>query len=84
MLVSGVIGLMIYLYYLFLIFLQTRYLKTAEKFLVMSSLAVILMYSITAYPTIYTSVMYVTLSVFAFALRPLYINTHVEKQNTID
>jgi O-antigen ligase len=72
MLASGIVGLLVYLYFLFLIFRRARFMKTAERFLVTSSIAVVLLYSVTAYPTIYTSVMYVTLSVFAFALKPIY------------
>jgi O-antigen ligase len=72
MLSSGIIGLFLYLYFLYLIFKRKKYLKLPEKFLLTSSIAVILLYSITAYPTIYPNVMYVTFSIFAFALRPLY------------
>jgi O-antigen ligase len=72
MLASGIVGLLGYLYFLYLQFQRIKYLKVAEKFLIASSLAIILLYSITTYPTIYPSVMYVTLSAFAFALRPVY------------
>lgn len=83
MLASGIIGLLLYLYFLYLIFRKARFMKTAERFLVTSSIAVILLYSVTAYPTIYTSVMYVTLSVFAFALKPIYFSSG-EKKNITD
>lgn len=79
---AGVIGLLIYLYFLYLIFKRARFLRLPEKFLLTSSLAVVLLYSITAYPTIYPNVMYVTFSIFAFALKPLYINGFDEKNLT--
>ena len=79
MLASGIIGLTLYLYFLYLIYRRIKYMKTPEKFLVTSSLAVILLYSVTAYPTIYASVLYVTLSVFAFAIKPIYFSYAEEK-----
>jgi O-antigen ligase len=82
MLASGIFGLIVYLYFLYLIFKRNKYLRLAEKFLLTSSIAVILLYSVTAYPTIYTSVMYVVLSIFAFSLRPLYTSA-IEAENIV-
>jgi len=72
MLAAGVIGLALFLYFLYLIFRRLKFLKTPEKFLLTSVIALILLYSVTAYPTIYPSVLYVSLPAFSFALKPLY------------
>ena len=70
---SGIIGLMVYLIFIFSIFKRGNRLEPPEKFLVTGAVFSILMYSVSALPTLYTSLMYLFLSIFAYACLPMRI-----------
>lgn len=70
-LLSGVFGLIVYLIFLLLIYLYSQSFSLPEKYLLQGALLITILYSITAVPTIYFSLMYIILSIFAYAaLKP--------------
>ena len=65
---SGLVGLALYLlFYLCLVLGSCRMRSIAERFLLRGAIALILLYSISTVPTLYYGLLYLCLSVFAFA-----------------
>jgi len=70
-LLTGVFGLIVYLIFLLLIYLNSQRFSLPEKYLLQGALLIIILFSITSVPTIYFSLMYIILSIFAYAaLKP--------------
>ena len=67
---SGVFGVFIYLVFLLQIFKMTKYLNLWDGFLVKGALLIIILYSVSAVPTIYAPLMYIILGIFAYAASP--------------
>lgn len=68
---SGIVGLVIYLLFLFSLFFKYRKLKIHDKYLLVASLSAILLYSVSTLPTLYMPLMYILLSIFAFFSLPV-------------
>ena len=67
---SGFIGLVVYLLFLFNIFLRIKNLTAPYKFLLLGALLTMVLYSISTAPNLYAPLIYVVYSVYAFALLP--------------
>jgi len=70
MFLSGILGLSMYLVFLFFIFKSARRSRAAERFLILGSVACILLHSMSALPLMYASYIYLLMAVFAYALLP--------------
>ena len=67
---SGLIGLFFYMIFYIGLFLKSFSRPAGEKFLIRGAMAIILLYSITTTPTLYASLLYLSLSIFAYAALP--------------
>ncbi len=67
---TGIVGLAIYIYFLISVWLRIRVLPIAQRYLLMTTFAALLFYSISVTPTFYAPFMYFALSIFAFAALP--------------
>ena len=70
MFLSGLVGLFMYLFFLFYIFKSARRNRQPERFLITGSVACILLHSMSALPLMYASYIYLLMSVFAYAVLP--------------
>jgi len=70
---SGYIGLAAYLVLLFCVFLRTRHLAAAQRFLFRGMLMIVLLMSITTAPTFYTFVNYIFIAMLAYSARIVYV-----------
>jgi hypothetical protein len=68
---AGILGITFYLLFLFQIFLQFTRFKIPEKFLILGALAAIVLHSVSTLPLMYSSYMYLLLSIFSYACLPL-------------
>lgn len=68
---AGIIGLVFYILFLVLILYRAMYFKIPEKFLILGSVVMILLYSISTVPLAYSSLIYFMLSIFSFTLLPV-------------
>ncbi len=67
---SGFIGLVVYLLFLFNIFLRIKNLTAPYKFLLLGAWLTMVLYSISTAPNLYAPLIYVVYSVYAFVLLP--------------
>lgn len=67
---SGIFGLILYLLFLLTIFFRRNNFKPPERFLIIGSWAVIVLYSVSTLPTLYLALMNFIFPVFCFALLP--------------
>lgn len=67
---TGFLGLFLYMRFLVLVFFRKRILGLAQQFLLYSTMASLLFYSISITPTFYAPFLYFALSVFVFVLLP--------------
>lgn len=72
---TGIVGLILYLFFYFSLFIRGKILRKPERFLLLSAISIMLLYAITANPFGSSgALIYITLSVFAFiALKPSQI-----------
>ena len=70
---SGYMGLAAYLVLLLQVFLRTRHLAAAQKFLFRGILIIVLLMSITTAPTFYTFVNYIFMAILAYSARIVYV-----------
>ena len=68
---AGIVGLTIYLIFLFQILFKFTRFKIPEKFLILASMAAIVLHSVSTLPLMYSSYMYLLLTVFSYACLPL-------------
>jgi len=69
---TGIIGIMLYLFFLYGLYRRKRYLLIPEKFLLYATLIILLLYSISTTPTFYPNFLYILFIVFAyFSLSPI-------------
>ncbi|HRZ77447.1 MAG TPA: hypothetical protein P5248_08780, partial [Bacteroidales bacterium] len=66
---SGLLGLFLYLLFHWKIFRLRRQLVPGDRFLVISALLMLLLYSITLTPTLYAPLLYMLYAIFAYAVR---------------
>jgi len=67
---TGILGLFLYLKFLFSVFRENQFLGTAQRFMLFATFAALLFYSISVTPTFYAPFMYFALSVFAYMALP--------------
>jgi hypothetical protein len=67
---SGIVGLCAYLLFFVQITVRALFAARSDRYLVWSVVALILLYSITTLPTLYSGLMYICLPVLAFGSRP--------------
>lgn len=67
---TGFIGLIFYLIFLFQLFLQLKKFQTSYQFLLLGALSIILLYSISTLPMLYMPLMNAVASIFALACLP--------------
>jgi O-antigen ligase len=63
---TGIVGLVMYLSFVFHLIFKSFLFQLAERYLILGSIIVLLMYSISTTPTFYASFMYVFLTIAAF------------------
>lgn len=68
---SGLIGAIFFLFFLINLIRISLRLRPPESFLLQSLLAMQILYSLTVLPTMYTPLMYLTLSAYAYACLPI-------------
>ncbi len=67
---TGIVGLIFYLLFLFSIMYRQKILAKPEKFLLLGTVGGIMLYSVTTNPQLYPSLCYLTLPVFAYVCLP--------------
>lgn len=67
---TGFIGLIFYLLFLFQLFLQLKKFQTSYQFLLLGTLSIVLLYSISTLPMLYLPLMNAVSVIFAFACLP--------------
>ena len=67
---TGMFGLLIYLLFILLILSRRKNFKPPERFLILTSLTTLLLYSVSTLPLNYIGYMQLLLPIFAFALLP--------------
>ena len=67
---TGIIGLLVYLFYIYKLVSRIKYLNKSDKFVSVALLASLFLYSITTIPTIYVGFMNVYVSLFAYLALP--------------
>jgi O-antigen ligase len=67
---TGLFGLFVYLGFYFALFVKSLQAAKADRFLIWGAMAIMLLYSVTTTPTLYFPLLYLCLSIFAFALMP--------------
>jgi hypothetical protein len=70
---SGIIGLLLYLVFIFGLYSRLRKLYYPDKFLGFAAIATLVLYSITMLPNMYPNLCYVLYSVYAFLLLPISV-----------
>jgi len=70
MFLCGLLGLFLYLFFLFFILKSARHSRPAERFLIIGSVACMFLHSMSALPLMYASYIYLLMSVFAYAVLP--------------
>jgi len=70
MFLSGILGLSLYLWFLYCIFRAGKQSRRPERFLIIGAVACILLHSMSALPLMYASYIYLLMAVFAYALLP--------------
>ena len=65
---TGIFGVALYVLFILSIFFRWTIYKVPERFLILTSVAALMMYSMTTLPMIYPGFQYVFFSVFSFAL----------------
>lgn len=68
---TGIIGFIFYLITLLLLFFKSLLVLAPEKYLIMSSISVLMLYSVSTTPTFYPIFMYAFLSIVAYFCLPL-------------
>ena len=68
---TGIVGLVAYLIFLFLMIYRARSFNIPERFLIIGSVIAIVMHSISTVPLAYSAYNYLLFSIFAYALLPL-------------
>jgi hypothetical protein len=64
---GGVLGLSLYLLFLFAIWRNTRSHHLPQRFLISGTLIMLLLFSITSVPTLYAPLLYFTMTIFAYS-----------------
>ncbi len=64
---GGVLGLCLYLLFLFAIWLNLRLHNPPQRFLISGTLIMLLLFSITSVPTLYAPLVYFTMTIFAYS-----------------
>lgn len=67
---TGIIGFLLYILFLFSLWKRSRFVQLSEKFLLFSSIAVLLLYSVSTTPTFYPNFLYVLFSILAYFALP--------------
>lgn len=67
---TGILGLILYLRFLFVVFRRNEALGPAQRFLLYATFAALLFYSISVTPTFYAPFMYFVMAVFAYVALP--------------
>ena len=67
---SGWLGLITYLSFYVLLYYKTLNKPKSDQFLIRSGIVVMMLYSITTVPTLYAPLLYLALSIFAYAALP--------------
>ncbi len=67
---TGYFGIAMYVLFLFMVFMQKNRFRPPERFLILCSIAAVLLYSISTLPTLYLALMNYIFPVFAFAMLP--------------
>jgi O-antigen ligase len=65
---SGIFGVALYVFFILSVFFRWTVFRAPERFLILTSVAALMMYSMTTLPMIYPGFQYVFFSVFSFAL----------------
>ncbi len=67
---SGIIGVGSYVLFFFFVLWRRKFLRMPEKFLVIGSVAIIMLYSVSTLPTIYPGLFFLVYPIYCFALLP--------------
>jgi hypothetical protein len=67
---TGLLGLFLYLLFLFTLWKRRRYLFHNDRFLLSGALAMLILYSVSTTPSFYPNFLYVLFSIFAFVSLP--------------
>ena len=67
---SGIVGLLFYLFFIFTLFKRYFVLSKEDRFLVVGAVVSLLLYSITTNPLLYTPFIYAIIPIFCYAILP--------------
>jgi len=67
---SGYLGFVVFMSFIFSLYKRSLGLNYSEKFLALGALAILMLYSVTANPTMYAPLLYIIFSIFAFVALP--------------
>lgn len=70
---SGILGLVLYLVFIFRLYLTSKRFDRADRFLIIGAILVILLYSVSTNPNLYQPLLYFILPIFAYSLLPLRV-----------
>jgi len=65
---SGIVGLALYLIFIFSLFLNSKRFDRADRFLIIGAILVILLYSVSTNPNLYQPLLYFIFPIFAYSL----------------
>ena len=68
--VTGIIGFLLYALYYVVLFRSSTQMKIEDRFLIHGGMLIMLMYSVTTTPTLYSPLLYLIFSIFAFGALP--------------
>jgi O-antigen ligase len=67
---TGIVGVVLYFLFFLFVLYRRKFMKIPEQFLVMGSVAIVLLYSVSTLPTIYPGLFCLVYPIYAFALLP--------------
>jgi O-antigen ligase len=68
---SGIIGLLAYISFFILVAYRKKFLRIPERFLLLSSVLILILYSISALPTLYPGLLNILYPIFCYGLLPV-------------
>jgi hypothetical protein len=70
---SGIVGSILYFLFLYLLWQKRKFASKNERYLLTGSFLIILLYSVSATPTMYANMIYIALTIFAYFSRPKHM-----------
>jgi len=79
---TGIVGLIVYLLFLFAIFKRRKYLSVPDKFISLFAILTIVLYSVSAVPSIYFNLQYIIMAIFVHVIKKSSSKSYVQSYNT--